>query len=119
MRPNLNYFRPAMKLESFLISASDAPMPFGGITPIFQPKEPPLVTLAAMVSAAFLSPLYFLATSIHAGPTTFLSIAWQEPHFALPSAGMSTAKAEPAIIRLDAAIILVIKDFILLSVQVD
>src|ERR1019366_9267294 len=110
------YFaKPAIYSDIDLISASSAPKPFGGILPIFQPNEPPLVTLAAILLAASLSFLYFAEISIYDGPMTFLSMAWHEPHFALPAAGISTASEVPAIIRLTVARMLGITDFIFCS----
>src|ERR1035437_3604732 len=108
------YFaKPAINSDIDLISASFAPMPFGGIAPSFQPNEPPLVILAAILLTASLSPLNFAEISINDGPTPFLSTEWHAPHLALPPAGKSTASAEPAIIRLAVATMLTIIDFMI------
>jgi len=58
-----------------------------------------LGNMAIKVFSASAWPLYLAATSFHAGPTSFLSIAWHAPHLALPSAGISTAIAFPANIK--------------------
>ena len=57
-----------------------------------QTPEPPLTILLASLSAAALSPLYLAATSLNAGPTTFLSTAWQAMQF-LDVASVKSAKA--------------------------
>src|ERR1039457_5426984 len=102
--------KPAINSDIDLISASFAPIPFGGIFPSFQPNEPPLVILAAILLAASLSFLYFAEISIYDGPMTFLAMAWHEPHFTLPAAGISTASEVPAMIKLTVATTLKILD---------
>src|SRR5512147_726341 len=70
---------------------------FGGIGTWPQTPTPPAFTFAASLAAAPASPLYFAETSLYAGPTTFLSIAWHavQPYF-VSSAIASCACALPA-----------------------
>src|SRR4030067_1210898 len=111
-----SYFaKPAIYSDIDLISASFAPIPFGGILPIFQPNAPPLVTPAIILLTASLSPLYFAEISMYDGPTPFLSRAWHAPHLAFPAAGISAASEVPDLIRLTVAMMLKIPDFLLLS----
>src|SRR4030067_290340 len=68
-----SYFSPRTKSTSAALSAS---LSFGlagiGIAPHTPP--PPLIIFGTSLAFAPASPLYFLATSAQAGPTTFLSI---------------------------------------------
>jgi hypothetical protein len=73
-----------------------------------------LDTLVINLASAVASPLYLSATAFQAGPTTFLSIAWQAVQlFFLATAGISAAIALPATIKPAATIILAIIDFML------
>src|SRR5574343_2087098 len=53
----------------------------GGIGIWPQTPLPPAFTLADSVATAPPSPLYLAATSLKAGPTSFLSTAWQDRQF--------------------------------------
>src|SRR6266540_2804612 len=71
---------------------------FGGIG--IGPQTPwlPLITFCASASDALASPLYFLATSLYAGPITFLSTAWQAVQpLSVASFIWSSAAAEKAV----------------------
>src|SRR5436853_5853540 len=73
---------------------------FGGIGTAPQTPLPPFFTFSNSLSGALASPLYLAATSLYAGPTTFLSIAWQavQPDFFNRSSPAS-ALAPPATTR--------------------
>src|SRR5947207_2604758 len=55
----------------------------GGIGTAPHTPLPPFLTFSNSFSGALASPLYLAATSLYAGPTTFLSMAWQavQPDF--------------------------------------
>lgn len=72
------YFtKPRIKATISFFSAS-LTWEFGGMGIVPHAPLPPLVIFSLNLAAAFASFLYFLATSIQAGPTNFLSIVWQE-----------------------------------------
>src|SRR5512141_2015414 len=78
------------------MSASDTDA-LGGIGTGPQTPEPPFFTFSASFAGALASPRYFAATSLYAGPTTFLSIAWHavQPSFFINSSPESAARAAP------------------------
>ncbi len=57
---------------------------------------PPLRMLCITLAAASLLPAYFAATSWKAGPTTFLSTAWQAVHWLAPSSASALRGAVEA-----------------------
>lgn len=74
------YLRLRIQVTNCLASAS-LTWVLAGMATVPQTPEPPLSTLAVSLSAAVLSPLYLAATSLYAGPTTFLSTVWQARQF--------------------------------------
>src|SRR5687767_9180265 len=71
-----HYFCDRIHFTSALISASGTAA-FGGMG--IWPHLPalPFLTLSKRAASAPLLPRYFAATSLYAGPITFLSAAWQ------------------------------------------
>src|ERR1700704_3310909 len=70
------YFSDRIHFTSAFTSSSFTPA-FGGIITGPQTPEPPFFTFSTSIASAFASPLYLAATSLYAGPTSFLSTWWQ------------------------------------------
>src|SRR5689334_16217116 len=95
---------------------------FGGIGTGPQTPAPPFLTFVCSLAAALLSPRYLLATSLYAGPTTFLSIAWHagmQLFFVSRSvpASASAADATDADIRPISTALFLIVDLVTLKVE--
>src|SRR5262249_23601358 len=73
--PARAYFRARIHSTSVLRSASATLS--GGIGIVPQVPLPPLLTFCASFAGAEASPAYLAATSLYAGPTSFLSTVWQ------------------------------------------
>jgi hypothetical protein len=69
--------RDSTKSTSFSIFASETRGEYGGIGAGPQVPLPPFFTLLINIALAPASPLYFLPTSFHAGPTIFFSTLWK------------------------------------------
>src|SRR5205085_7226256 len=90
------YFWDSTQAASFLASASFT-CAFAGIGTGPHTPEPPFMILTARRSAASFWPAYLAATSLYAGPTSFLSMAWQAMQFlAVARAWSARAGAETA-----------------------
>src|SRR5712692_1183153 len=89
------YFTVRMYFASVLASSS-ATVPLGGMGMApHTPVEPSLIFLDRYASAS-LRDLYLAATSLYAGPTSFLSRVWQLRHaFSFSSCSASAARAAP------------------------
>src|SRR5438067_3228963 len=92
------YFLSVRIQATSAFTSSSGTAAFGGIGTWPQTPEPPVLTFCASLADASLSSLYFAATSWYAGPTIFLSTAWQaaQPSFciiAVPEAISSDAPA--------------------------
>src|SRR6266568_470890 len=90
-RRELAYFTVRMYFASVLASSS-ATVPLGGMGMApHTPVEPSLIFFARYASAS-LRDLYLAATSLYAGPTSFLSRVWQLRHaFSFSSCSASAA----------------------------
>src|SRR6266568_4304744 len=89
------YFTVRMYFARVLASSS-ATVPLGGMGMApHTPVEPSLIFFARYASAS-LRDLYLAATSLYAGPTSFLSRVWQLRHaFSFSSCSASAARAAP------------------------
>ena len=98
------YLVARIHVASFLASAG-LTWALAGIGTGPQTPEPPLMILAASMSAASFCLAYLAATSLKDGPTTFLSTAWQAMQFLAVAkawsakAGVERVKAAKAVIR--------------------
>src|SRR5438445_322072 len=79
-----------------VLASSSATVPLGGMgTAPHTPVEPSLIFFTRYASASFLD-LYLAATSLYAGPTTFLSTVWQlKQFFSFKSSCASAASRGP------------------------
>src|SRR5258708_18127196 len=96
-RGKWSYLSDRPHFTSFWMSAS-LTVELGGIGTWPQTPVPPCFTLATSFASAVLSPLYLAATSLKAGPTTFLSTAWQAVQalfVARASSSAANARAAP------------------------
>src|SRR5258707_13233972 len=84
------YFCDKTHFTRVLMSASET-VEFGGIGTWPQTPTPPFFTLSTSFASAALSPLYLAATSLKAGPTIFLSTAWQAVQALFCASAISSA----------------------------
>src|SRR6185369_17096289 len=91
--PCSRYLRERTHFTRVLMSSSFT-LELGGIGTWPQTPTPPFFTLSTSLASAVASPAYFLATSLYAGPTSFLSMAWQAVQaFFLASSSLARAGA--------------------------
>ena len=101
----LDYFdSDRIQLTSALMSASGTAL-FGGIGTGPQTPAPPVLTFCSSLAAAVLSPRYFAATWLYAGPTIVLSTAWQaaQPSFCIIAWPDARSSGAPAVVANAAA----------------
>src|SRR5690242_4467596 len=68
-----------IQATSFLMSSSLTAL-LGGIGTWPHTPTPPFFTFSSSIAWALALPLYLAATSLYAGPTSFLSTAWHAVH---------------------------------------